>query len=460
MATVTRENIGLLNDKITVKVEQTDFLPSFEKALKSYGKQANIPGFRKGMVPTGVIKKMFGQNVYADTVLKTVEQELGAYLQKEQLEIFAQPLPSVDNDQVVLDVQSPADYHFSFEVGLKPRFEVAAPAAAQLKRYKVTVTDAMVETELERLQSRNGNMTSPETADSEEHVLNVSFEEADAQGQVIEGGIRKDNSLLVKYFAPAFRTQLLGKKVGDTVLLQPATAFDEQERGWILGDLGLSKTDSADAEKYFLLTITKVGLVEKAALDATFFSTVYPTKEIVDLDAFKAELRADIQAYYDAQSTNQSYDQLYHYLLDHTQIDFPQTFLKRWMEVGGEQAKSAEEVEKEYPSFQQSLKWTLIIDQLVKEHKIEVKPEEIKELAKSQLFSYMGNMGAPLDMDQPWVNDYVEKMTKDRKFVEDAYHRIQTDKVFAAVNAIASGTETPISVDDFSKLQEEHQHHH
>jgi trigger factor len=102
----------------------------------------------------------------------------------------------------------------------------------------------------------------------------------------------------------------------------------------------------------------------------------------------------------------------------------------------------------------------LIIDQLVKEHQIDVKPEEIKEMAKSQLFSYMGNMGAPLDMNQPWVNDYVEKMTKDRKFVEDAFHRIQTDKVFAAVNALATGTETPISVADFTKLQEEHQHHH
>jgi trigger factor len=460
MATVTRENIGLLNDKITVKIEKTDFLPAFEKALKSYGKQANIPGFRKGMVPTGVIKKMFGQNVYTDTVLKSVEQELGAYLQKEKLEIFAQPLPVAANDQVVLDVQAPTDYDFAFEVGLKPAFQVAAPTSANLKRYKIAVTDDMVEEELARLQSRNGNMTSPETADSEEHVLNVTFAEADAQGQLVEGGIQKDNSLLVKYFAPAFRNLLLGKKVGDSVLLQLDAAFDEKERTWILSDLGLDKAGADALGKHFLLTITKVGLVEKAALDATFFSTVYPNQEIADVDTFKAALRADIQAYYDSQSTNQAYDQLYHYLLEKTQIDFPEGFLKRWMEVGGESPKSTEDVAKEYPSFQNSLKWTLIIDQLVKEHQIDVKPEEIKEMAKSQLFSYMGNMGAPLDMNQPWVNDYVEKMTKDRKFVEDAFHRIQTDKVFAAVNALATGTETPISVADFTKLQEEHQHHH
>src|ERR1700685_2389594 len=122
MATVSRENIGLLTDKITVKVAKSDYLPSFEKALKSYGKQANIPGFRKGMVPSGLIQKMHGSSVFADEVLRTVEKELTTYMSSEKLEIFAQPLPLPENDARQIDMSKPAEYAFAFEVGLKPEF--------------------------------------------------------------------------------------------------------------------------------------------------------------------------------------------------------------------------------------------------------------------------------------------------------------------------------------------------
>ncbi|HLI92604.1 MAG TPA: trigger factor family protein, partial [Puia sp.] len=120
MATVTRENIGLLTDKIVVNVSKGDYLPSFEKALKQYGKQANIPGFRKGMVPPGLIRKMYGNSVFADEVLRTVEKELTTYMSTEKLEIFAQPLPLPENDSRRIDVSNPADYSFAFEIGLKP----------------------------------------------------------------------------------------------------------------------------------------------------------------------------------------------------------------------------------------------------------------------------------------------------------------------------------------------------
>src|SRR5215831_14663300 len=124
MATVTRENIGLLTDKITVKLAKGDYLPSFEKSLKQYGKQANIPGFRKGMVPAGLIKKMYGSSVFTDEVLRTVEKELTSYMSNEKLDIFAQPLPLPENDARQIDMGNPADYSFAFEVGLKPAFDL------------------------------------------------------------------------------------------------------------------------------------------------------------------------------------------------------------------------------------------------------------------------------------------------------------------------------------------------
>src|SRR5580704_8437641 len=149
MATVTRENIGLLTDKIVVNISKGDYLPSFEKSLKQYGKQANIPGFRKGMVPPGLIKKMYGSSVFTDEVLKTVEKELTTYMSSEKLEIFAQPLTF----------------------------------------YKVEVTPEMIDEEIERQQTRNGKMTEPESVSSDENVLNLHFTETDAAGELAESGI-------------------------------------------------------------------------------------------------------------------------------------------------------------------------------------------------------------------------------------------------------------------------------
>jgi trigger factor len=232
MATVIKENIGLLHEKLTVKLEKTDYLPSFEKALKEYSKKANIPGFRKGMVPAGLIKKMYGASLFTDEVLKTVDKELVGYLQNDKLEIFAQPLP-LESDFKQLDVNNPADYSFEFEVGMKPDFTLPDLAKAKTTRYVVTVTEEMVNNEVDRLQNRYGNMKDEETVTTEDNVLNVNFVETDAGGNDPESfreedGAKKDNSILVKYFSEGFRKNWMGKKAGDSETVQLTTAFDEK----------------------------------------------------------------------------------------------------------------------------------------------------------------------------------------------------------------------------------------
>jgi trigger factor len=458
MATVTRENIGLLTDKITVNISKGDYLPSFEKALKQYGKQANIPGFRKGMVPAGLIKKMYGNSVFTDEVLRTVEKELTSYMSNEKLEIFAQPLPLPENDARQIDINNPADYSFAFEIGLKPAFNLADLGSATLTRLKVEVTPEMVEEEVERQRTRNGKMTEPETVSSDENVLNLQFTETDAAGQPVEGGIQKDNSLLVKYFNEATRPKWMGLKKGDFIVLQPSRAFDEKEREWVLNDLGLAKEDAGGADKYFKAEITKVGFIEKAELNEEFFQAAAPGKGITTEAAYRDSIKADIQAYWDGQSRNQLQHSLYHVLLDQTKIEFPEDFLKRWMQTGGENPKTQAEVEQEFPSFVNQLKWTLIVDKVVTENGIEANPDDIRDFARQQLFGYMG-MQAGAE-EQPWVAEYVQRMMQDRKFVEDTVHRIQTDKVFGWAETKINPTEKVISVAEFQHEVEGHQHHH
>jgi trigger factor len=456
MATVTRENIGLLHEKLTVAIDKADYLPTFEKALKEYSKKANIPGFRKGMVPAGLIKKMYGTSLFTDEVLKTVDRELIGYLQNEKLEIFAQPLP-LESDFKQLDVNNPLDYTFNFEVGMKPDFQLADLAKAKTTRYVVTVTDEMIDNEIIRLQNRHGNMKDEETVTTEENVLNLIFTETAADGTEIAGGVTKDNSVLVKYFAEGFRKNWMGKKTGDAETVQLKTAFDDKEREWISSDLGL-KEDPTAADKYFKIEITKVGLLEKREMNEEFFNQLYPDQNVVTESDLRNKIKEEIQGYWNSQATNQIHDQAYHQLLDNTTISFPETFLKKWMQTQSETPKTDEEVAEEFPKFIGQLKWTLISDKIVQDNAIQVDPDEVRTFAKQQLFSYMG--GANLSDDQPWVTDYVEKMMKDRKYVEDSYNRIQTQKIFEWAGTQVKPADKAISADEFTKMVEAHQHSH
>jgi trigger factor len=455
MATVTQQDVAPLHKHLNVTINKEDYLPTFEKSLKEYSKKANIPGFRKGMVPAGLIRKMYGNSLFVDEVLKTVDKEVFQYLEKEKLDIFAQPLP-VNMNLGQLDVNHPNNYTFTFEVGMKPDFQLPDLSKEKVKRYKVQVTDEMLNEEVQRLRTRYGNMTEPETVTNDENVLNVSFAETDANGNEIEGGIKKDNSLLVKYFKENFRPNLIGKKKEDTIQLKLDDVFEGQEKEWVLNDLGI---DSA-TDKYFKLTITKVGLVEARELNEEFFAQLFPNEEIKTEEAFRQRIKEESQKQWDAESRNQLQHSLYHILLDHTHIDFPAEFLKRWLKTQGQnnQQKTDEEVENEFPHFVNQLKWTLITEKLIQQNNIQVQSDEIRQFAKQQLLGYMGMQA--LDEEQQWVRDYIDRMMKDRKYVEDAYNRLQTQKLFDWAETHVNAEETPITKEEFLHMNEQHQHHH
>jgi trigger factor len=409
------------------------------------------------MVPAGLIKKMYGPSLFTEEVLRTVDRELIKYLEGEKLEIFAQPLP-VEMDIRQLDVNNPADYTFHFEIGMKPDFVLADLSEAKMTFYKVNVTDEMINSEIARLQNRYGNMKDENTVNTEENVLNVIFTEVDENANEIEGGIKKDNSVLVKYFKESFRGNLMDKTINDYVVTQLDNAFDEKELDFILSDLGLDKNDRASSQKHVKIQITKIGLLEKRELNEEFFKQLYPNDEVKSEADFRNKVKEEIQVYWDNQARGQLQHMAYHELLDGTKINFPESFLKKWMQTQGEEKKTEEEAEKEFPTFKNQLKWTLISDKIVRENNIEVKPEEIKAFARQQLFGYM-NMPMSAD-DQPWVTNYIDKMMQDRKYIEDAYNRLQGQKVFEWAETQVKPTEQQIAMEDFVKLQEEHQHHH
>ncbi|MFZ9660263.1 MAG: trigger factor [Chitinophagaceae bacterium] len=457
MPTVTKENIGLLNEKITVTVNSEDYMPSFEKAIKQYAKNANIPGFRKGMVPVGMVRKMHGPAVFTDEVLRSIEKGLVDYLQNEKLEIFAQPLPSDDNKADHINMNEPGNYSFSFEIGLKPNFDIKLDNE-KLTSYKINVKDDMINEEVDRMRQRLGKMTEPESVDSDEHVLNVLFEESDAQGNIVEAGVKKENSLLVKYFSESFRPGLIGLKNEDSVILQLATAFDEKEREWLIKDLGVDINNPEQLNRYYKMTIKKVGLVEKRELNEEFFKEAFPGKEIKTEAEFRDTIKNEIQSQWDKQAQNFLHHELYHVMLEKISIEFPENFLKKWMQKGGEKLKTADEVETEFPGFKTQLKWTLISDKIALENNLEVQPQELRDNMKMQIMGYFGGMSIDGNLD--WLDSYVDRMLKDEQQVESTYRRLITEKIFLWAEQQVQKNEKPIDAEAFMKLQEEHQHEH
>ncbi|MEO5944006.1 MAG: trigger factor [Ferruginibacter sp.] len=455
MATVARENVGLLNDKLTVKISKEDYLPSFEKKLKEYSKTANIPGFRKGMVPAGMIKKMYGAGIFSDEILRGVEKEIYNYLNTEKPEIFGQPLP-LQTDMSAMDFNNPADYEFAFEIGLKPPFEIADTAKAKLTRNTVKVTDAMLEEEISRMQIKAGKMTEPETIDNEENVLNVMFTESDKDGNAVEGGITKENSVLLKYFTAKLQKDLRGKKAADSFVFQLDKTFEGDKLEMMLQDLGFEKDDKEAAKKFFKLEIVKLGLVEKRELNEEFFNEVFPGKDIKTEADLRSNLKEEMQQYWDAQSRNQLQDQLYHYLIDETKMEFPADFLKRWLQTGGEKPKTAEESEAEYPTFSNQLKWTLISDKIITDNKLEVSNEELRAYMQNEVMRYFGQMNMGEDMS--WIESYMDRMMKDEKQVDATYRRLITEKLFAFVEANVKAKEKEVTAEELTAMQHNHSH--
>ena len=455
MATVARENIGLLHDKLIVKVSKDDYFPSFDKKLKEYSKTVNIPGFRKGMVPAGMIKKMYGQSIFTDEVLKAVETKLYKYLNEEKPELFGQPLP-LENDVRGMDINNPSEYEFGFEIGLKPDYKMAELSKAKVTLHKVAVTDAMVDEEISRMQIKGGKMTEPETIDNEENVLNVLFRESDKDGAETEGGISKENSVILKYLTAATRKKFMSKKIGDKVVVQLDKAFEEDKLAAISQDLGMAADDKDSLKKYFSLEIVKIGLVEKRELNEEFFKEIYPGKEIATEAELRDALREEIQNYWDGQSRNQLQDQLYHYVIDETTMEFPAEFLKRWLQTGGEKPKSAEEAEAEFPMFSNQLKWTLISDKLMKDNQLDVTNAELREYMKTEVMRYFGSMN--MGGDTSWMESYIDRMMKDEKQADSSYRRLITEKLFSWMETQVKPKEKTVSPEELAGMMHNHQH--
>ena len=338
MATVTREKIGTLHDKITVKLAKDDYMPSFEKTLKQYAKTANIPGFRKGMVPAGMLRKMYGQSVFNEEVVRAAGKKLEDYMTEEKLSIFAQPMIMPDTNRAQLNMEQPGEVDFAFEVGLKPEFEVSAVKnKAKLTRYKISVTDKMMDDEIERIKRRYGKVESQEVVKDKEDIIYATYELCDADGNVTADEKKIEDTEVLDKMPAKLKEMIMGKKAGDTIVFHPAVVCTAEELQGFLKDPLKAEADAA--EHYYRLTVTKVGLLIPQELGPELYAQVFQNVEIKDEAEFREKIRKELSAEFDRITGERLQNEIYELLVHNTDINLPVAFLKRWMMEGGEKPK-------------------------------------------------------------------------------------------------------------------------
>lgn len=456
MATVTRENIGNLHDKIVVKLGKDDYMPTFEKSLKQYAKNANVPGFRKGNVPAGMVRKMYGQSIFGDEVLRAAGTKLEEYLKNESVAIFAQPMILPNEQPLKLDMNDPQEVDFSFEIGLKPEIEITPlKNKTALTRYKVIVSDKMIEDEVERIKRRYGNAETQEAVTSKDDIIYSKYERCDADGNVLPESQMVEDTVLLEKLPAKLQDMLMGRKNEETLVIRPSDVCTAEELEGFLKDPLKQGAEAAD--NYYKLTITRVAKLIPRELDAELFAQLFPNDEIKDEGTFKERIRQELSREYDRVGRERLHNEMYELLVHQTPIQLPVDFLKRWLKEGGEKPKSAAEVENEFGGFDHQLRWTLISDKLIGDNNISVSLEEVKDHVKAQVLGYFGMAS---DDDAPWLESYMQKVMKDNKTMDETYRRLLFDKLFQFLETQFSIAEQEISEEEFYKLQDPHAAHH
>lgn len=456
MATVTRENIGNLHDKITVRLTKEDYMPSFEKSLKQYAKQANVPGFRKGMVPAGMVRKMYGQSLFGDEVLRSAGKQLEEYLQGEKLAIFAQPMVMPMAEPLNIDMNNPGDADFEFEIGLKPDFEITPlKNKTKLTKYQIEVSDKMVDDETERIVRRYGKVEDQETINSKDDIIYATYELCDAEGNVAEESQKVEDTVLLEKLPAKLQEKLMGKKAEDTLVIKPSEIAEADELNAFLKDPLKQGAEAADNN--YKLTVTKVGLLVPRELDAELFAQVFPNDDIKDEAGFKEKLKGELAKEYDRIARERTQNEIFELLVHNTNFELPVTFLKRWMKEGQEKPKTEAEVENEFPSFDHQLRWTLISDKMILENGIQVTRDEVIDDVKARVLGYFGMQA---DDDAPWMESYMQKVVKDEKTMDETYRRMLFDRLFTWLETQFDMEVKTVSEEEFFKLPNAHDAHH
>ena len=434
---ITKENIDELNAVVKVDIEKEDYSGKVEKVLKDYRKNANIPGFRKGHVPMGMVKKQYGKAVLVDEVNKLLQDALNKYLTEEKLDVLGNPLPK---EQENFDWDS-ENYSFEFELGLSPEFEVSLDNEEPITHYQIVAGDEMIENQIKTIQKQYGKLVSKEVVEEEDQVTGTFKNE--------EEGIDNETTLsLDKLKNKEDQEKFIGKKAGDVVTLHTKELFEDAHDLIEVLKLEHDKAHDLDVEVEF--TISEVNKQELADLDQELFDKLFGKGEVTSVTELKERIKEDAAKQFKQQGDQQLLNDVTEMLIEKTEFGLPKEFLQKWIQTAGEKPMNEEEAKEEYEKSEKGLRFQLIEGKLIQENGLEVKFEDIQEFAKDKVREQMAQFGQ-LNPSDKELEDIAKRVLSNQEEVKRLSEQLMNEKLLDLYKEKVNLEPKEVTYEDFVK---------
>lgn len=447
---INRENIDELNAVLKIRIGKPDYEEKIKNVLTDYRKKANIKGFRPGMVPIGLIRKMYGKAVQVDEINKIVTENIQKYLADEKLEILGDPIPKTD-EQERIDFDTQEEFTFSFELGLAPQFELNLTKKNKVTFYEITVDEKMKNDYLENYTRRYGELRNADISE-EKDVLKGKIEAVDNDGKPVPEGISSDETSLgidlIK--DDEIKKQFIGINTNDNICFDLKKAFPNDVE--IAGLLKIKKEEVAGIEGNFRFTINEISRFHPAEPGKELYDKIYGEGVVSTEEEFKKKIEEEIIASLTREGDFKLMQDIKKLALQKTDFQLPEEFLKRWLLRVNE--KTTEElIEKEFESFRTDLKWQLIRSKVAKENEMKITEEELQKEAENITRFQFRQYGLFYATDEQ-ISNYAKETLKHEEDAKRIADKILEEKVLAKMKELVKIENKSVTVDEFNKLFE------
>ena len=447
---ITRENIDDLNAVLKIEIRKPDYEDKVETILKDYRKKATIKGFRPGMVPIGLVKKMHGKAVQVDEINKIVTETIQKYITDEKLEILGDPIPKA-NDQEKIDFDTQEDFTFSFELGLAPVIELKLSKKNKVNLHEIIIDEKMKSDYLDNYTRRYGELRKADLTE-EKDVIKGKIEAVDKNGDVIpEGPSVEDTSLGIDIIKDKkIKKQFIGKSQNDSIDFDLKKAFPNDTE--VAGILHKKKEEVAELEGNFRFTINEISRFHPAELEKELFDRVYGEGVVNSEAEFMKKIEDEIAINLKRESNFKLMMDIKNLAIEKTDFQLPDEFLKRWLLKVNEKT-TQEQIEKEFDSFRKDLKWQLIRNKVARDNEVKISEEELLKEAENTTRYQFQKYGLFYATDEQ-ISNYAKETLKRKDDAKKIADKILEEKVILLMKELVKIENESVTVEEFNKLFE------
>lgn len=445
---IVQEKTSELTANLKIQLTAEDYQEKVDKALKDMQKKAQMPGFRPGKVPFGMIKKMYGKSVLVEEVNKILVDAVYEYIKEKEINILGNPLP--DNEKTrEIDWDNQTEFEFVYEIGIAPEIDLDLSEDIEVEYHKIKIEDKTVDETINDIRKRYGSMSTPESSESEDDVLFGEFAELDGDGHVIEDGLKNKSNLYIQYVKDEeTKKSLIGLKNGDTVDIDLLKSVENDTE--MASMLGVKKEELEQYGKNYRFTVERVSRMEPAEMNEEFYKKVAPDKEIKDEKEFREFIAEQLQNQYQADVDKNFKNEAIKTLLKKANLSLPEDFLKKWLIESNRDNKeiTPEQVENEFVSFAESFKWQLVENHLIKKYEIEVKHEEVSDYLKDYMRQQLRQYGQ-MNPEEEVLNDFVKRIASNQEELKKVYDQLFDVKMMELLKDKLKLKEKEVTFDEF-----------